>query len=215
MLNMDFTKTLALDTGTMQWVPSPQQGVLRKPLAREDRESGHATSIVKYSAGADFPIHQHPAGEEILVLSGVFSDESGDYPAGTYLRNPAGSSHAPFSREGCELLVKLCQFSPGDTRQFSVATGAFDEIASVGRGRVNLHCYAEEEVFMLPLSAGEILTAAPQRAGQEFLVLSGHVKVEQGCYTEGYWVRSPVADEITALKDSLIWIKRGHLPRSD
>jgi hypothetical protein len=32
-----------------------------------------------------------PGGEEILVLDGVFQDEQGSYPAGSWLRNPAGS----------------------------------------------------------------------------------------------------------------------------
>jgi anti-sigma factor ChrR (cupin superfamily) len=45
-------------------------------------------------------------GEEILVLEGTFQDEFGDYPEGTWLRNPHMSSHQPFSREGCLIYVK-------------------------------------------------------------------------------------------------------------
>src|SRR3546814_12653849 len=60
--------------------------------------------------------HGHPQGEGILVLDGVFSDEHGDYPAGTFLLNPAGFRHAPFSEDGCILFVKLCQF-PGEGRE--------------------------------------------------------------------------------------------------
>ena len=60
----------------------------RKLLEREEAERGRATSIVRYAAGAAFNTHEHPLGEEIFVLEGVFSDENGDYPAGTYIRNP-------------------------------------------------------------------------------------------------------------------------------
>ncbi len=115
MLNVDFSKQVTIDTNQLSWISSPAVGVSRKPLARAEAEKGHATSIVRYEAGAFFKTHFHPLGEEILVLEGTFSDENGDYGVGTYLRNPPGSSHAPFSREGCVLFVKLHQFSETDT----------------------------------------------------------------------------------------------------
>jgi len=107
MHNMDFAKRVVINTHDAEWQASPMPGVERKPLAREERERGHATSIVRYEPGASFSEHGHPLGEEILVLDGIFSDHTGDYPAGTYFRNPEGFRHAPFSKEGCVLLVKL------------------------------------------------------------------------------------------------------------
>lgn len=107
MINMDFSKRVVVDGNTQNRVASPKPGVWRKPLAREDAERGHATSLVRYDPGAKFSSHGHPLGEEILVLSGTFSDESGDYGAGTYFRNPEGFTHSPFSEQGCEILVKL------------------------------------------------------------------------------------------------------------
>ena len=107
MLNMNFDERLAINTQMQEWQASPSSTVWRKPLEREAKESGHTTSVVKYEPGASFKQHSHPYGEEILVLEGVFSDEHGDYPAGTYLRNPPGSKHSPFSKEGCVILVKL------------------------------------------------------------------------------------------------------------
>ncbi|CAI2331932.1 hypothetical protein IFVP69_C2160112 [Vibrio parahaemolyticus] len=95
MLNMDFSQRVVIETGSQNWVASPSQGVWRKPLEREAKESGHVTSVVKYEAGSRFSPHLHPYGEEIFVLDGVFSDENGDYPAGSYLRHPPGSQHAP------------------------------------------------------------------------------------------------------------------------
>lgn len=84
MLNMDFSRRVVINTAQQVWQASPKAGVWRKPLARENQESGHATSVVKYDAGARFNSHPHPLGEEILVLSGVFSDHSGNYGPGTY-----------------------------------------------------------------------------------------------------------------------------------
>src|SRR4029453_11899601 len=100
----------------------PGAGAGPKPLAPEEAERGHATSLVRYAAGASFPRHGHPLGEEILVLEGTFSDEHGDFGPGTYFRNPPGSSHAPFSHEGCVLLVKLHQFLPDDSAQVCIDT---------------------------------------------------------------------------------------------
>jgi anti-sigma factor ChrR (cupin superfamily) len=49
----------------------------------------------------------HPGGEEIFVLEGVFHDEYGSYPAGTWIRSPRFSKHAPFTKsEGATIYVK-------------------------------------------------------------------------------------------------------------
>ena len=72
MLNMDFGERVVIETARVDWVPSPMPGVMRKPLAREDAERGHATSIVRYEPGASFRAHDHPLGEEILELEGIF-----------------------------------------------------------------------------------------------------------------------------------------------
>ena len=105
MINMEFSKRVVADSNSQEWVASPKPDVWRKPLAREDAEQGHATSVVRYDPGAKFSEHGHPLGEEILVLSGTFSDETSDYGAGTYFRNPEGFRHSPFSNHGCEILV--------------------------------------------------------------------------------------------------------------
>ena len=92
----------------MAWAPSPSGTVWRKRVHLVGPpESGQVTSVVRYEPQSRFPAHDHPEGEEILVLEGVFSDEHGDWPAGTYLLNPEGFRHAPFSEPGCVLFVKL------------------------------------------------------------------------------------------------------------
>ncbi|TOJ70095.1 hypothetical protein CGI34_07840 [Vibrio parahaemolyticus] len=95
-----------METGSQNWVASPSQGVWRKPLEREAKESGHVTSVVKYEAGSRFSPHLHPYGEEIFVLSGEFRDELGIYPTHTWLRSPHMSEHFPFVEEETVIWVK-------------------------------------------------------------------------------------------------------------
>jgi hypothetical protein len=86
-------------------------------LIEPDTESGRATSIVRYEPGARFHAHRHPMGEEFFVLEGTFCDEQGDYPAGSYVLNPPDSRHAPWTRDGCVLFVKLCQYAGPDRKR--------------------------------------------------------------------------------------------------
>jgi anti-sigma factor ChrR (cupin superfamily) len=105
-LRTDITEVIALQTKDLPWEPSPAPGVERRLLVRNEGR-GIATSIVRYAPGASYPAHTHSGGEEILVLDGTFADENGTYPAGTYLRNPPGSRHHPYSPDGCVIFVKL------------------------------------------------------------------------------------------------------------
>lgn len=213
MLNMDFSQRVVIETASMDWLPSPAAGVSRKPLAREDKESGHATSIVRYDAGSNFKAHPHPMGEEILVLEGTFSDESGDYSAGSYLRNPPGSSHAPFSEQGCIILVKLDQFDADDdllvriNSEISPWQNDSDNLHSL-----ELHEHGSEQTQLLRLRAGATLAVAASDQGEELLVISGSIQDTQCSYPAGSWIRSPSSGEYTAgNEETLIWRKTGHL----
>lgn len=183
MLNMDFSQRIVIDNRDREWVPSPRPGVWRKPLAREDAERGHATSIVRYDPGSKFHAHDHPLGEEILVLSGTFSDETGDYPAGTYFRNPEGFRHAPFSEEGCELLVKLHHFQDDDSAHVVIDT------------------------LTTPFQPHT------HHGGEEIYVIKGELLDENGHYPAGTWIRSPHLSSHNPYveQDTLIWVKVGHL----
>ena len=200
----------------MAWVASPATGVWRKPLAREEAERGHATSVVRYEAGARFAAHDHPLGEEILVLEGVFSDAGGDYPAGTYIRNPEGFRHAPFSEKGCVLLVKLHQFQPGDDRTVRVDTLTAPWRSVVGGLQVMpLHSYGDEHVSLVKWLPGENFHAHSHFRGEEIFVLAGTFCDEFGCYPRHSWLRSPHLSEHRPRVDeeTIIWVKTGHLPQ--
>src|SRR5271166_3471905 len=100
----------------------PIAGVERRMLDRIGAEVARATTIVRYAPGSSFSTHTHDGGEEFLVLEGVFSDEHGDFPAGSYIRNPPTSRHTPGSAPGCTIFVRLWQFDPNDRTQVRVDT---------------------------------------------------------------------------------------------
>jgi anti-sigma factor ChrR (cupin superfamily) len=215
MLNMNFAERIVIDTESISWLASPAQGVWRKPLEREEAESGHTTSIVRYEAGSQFKTHPHPMGEEILVLDGVFSDQYGDYPAGTYIRNPPGSSHAPFSKQGCTILVKLNQFDARDSATVRIDTSKQQWLAGQGGLEVMpLHNFEHEHVALVKWPVGERFQPHKHFGGEEIFVLSGEFRDEHGHYPQGSWIRSPHMSEHFPFveQQTIIWVKTGHLP---
>ena len=106
-INADFSQRIVMHGATMPWVDSPIAGVQRKMLDRIGEEVARATTIVRYAPGSQFTAHRHEGGEEFIVLEGVFQDEHGDYPVGSYIRNPPTSRHSPRSALGCTIFVKL------------------------------------------------------------------------------------------------------------
>ncbi|PCK07346.1 MAG: cupin [Alteromonadaceae bacterium] len=216
MLNMNFDKQVVINTADTAWVKSPAPGVWRKPLAREGVERGHATSVVRYEAGASFASHGHPLGEEILVLEGVFSDQTGDYPAGSYLRNPEGFSHAPFSQDGCVILVKLHQFQTGDQQKIRVNTGETPWSPGIGGLKVMpLHGFEGEQTALVKWPKGEVFQKHRHFGGEEIFVISGTFIDEHGKYPKHSWLRSPHLSEHHPWveEETIIWVKTGHLLR--
>lgn len=217
-LRSDLSRLEIVHTDQLAWSPSPSPGVERKRLSlRGPVEAGRVTSIVRYAPGSRFPEHPHPEGEEILVLRGVFSDERGDHPAGTYLLNPEGYAHAPYSEPGCELFVKLRQY-PGRSRtQHRVDTRAGEWAPYVAAGVQRLVLYAEDEhpesMHLLRIDAGAEIPEVTLAGGEELLVLEGTLLDEHGEYRAGTWVRYPAGTRHTPRTESgcRLYVKRGHL----
>ena len=215
-LNADFTRPALVVPRDEDWVHSPESGVDRLMLDRIGDEVARATSLVRYAAGSAFKAHEHAMGEEFLVLEGVFSDESGDYPAGTYVRNPPGSRHAPGSRDGCRILVKLRQFDPADLAHVVIDTG--DERRwqrhSADEERLALHRHGNEVVEMRRLAGGGILKLEAGPGGAELLVVRGALRYDGESLPAESWLRLPAgrAATLAATAPALIWLKQGHLP---
>lgn len=215
MLNMEFNQRIVINSSHCEWLPSPNGSVFRKPFERAALETGHATSLVRYEPGSSFHSHAHPMGEEIFVLDGIFSDETGDYPAGTYIRNPPGSNHSPFSKEGCILFVKLNQFHPDDHSRVIINTNDYEGWRP-GHGGLRvfpLHTFHTEGTALVLWPKDEKFLPHRHYGGEEIFVLSGVFQDEHGQYPQGTWLRSPhlSVHHPFVKEETLIFVKTGHL----
>ena len=93
-----------IDTRTEPWRPGLVSGL--SVMSLHEFEVEHI-ALVKWAPFTRFRAHSHFGGEEIFVLEGTFYDEHGSYPAGTWLRSPHISQHAPYTRDdGALIYVK-------------------------------------------------------------------------------------------------------------
>ncbi len=213
-LNSDFDQRVVQMAHDAVWTASPLPGVDRRMLDRIGEEVARATSIVRYAAGSRFDRHVHEGGEEILVLHGVFSDENGDYPAGTYIRNPPGTSHAPFSRGGCTLFVKLRQFAADDTQpvRIDTPTAAWHPGLVPGLSVMPLHEHDGVSTALVRWAPQTRFNMHTHPGGEEILVLEGVFRDEDGEYPAGTWLRNPRRSRhtpYTGAEGALIYVKVG------
>lgn len=214
LLNMDLSKPVCLRPEDQRWLESPADGVSRISLEREAAESGRTTSFVRFEPGSFFPAHTHPQGEEIYVLEGVFSDENGDYPAGTYIRNPPGSSHKPFTRQGCTLFVKLEQFQADDIQHVALRPEDQHWRPGIGNLKVlSLHTHNTESTALVLWPENETFQSHTHWGGEEIVVIKGEFIDEYGTYPAGSWIRSPhMSKHFPRVEtETLIFVKVGHL----
>lgn len=212
-LNDDLSRPVIVHAAQLDWIPSPAAGVDRRMLFRIGGEVARATSIVRYAPGSAFPRHAHGGGEEILVLEGVFQDEHGGYPAGSYFRNPPGTSHVPASKDGCIIFVRLWQFRDGDQAQVVRQPG---EGQRMGHATV-LFDDGQEAVRLEDWDAGVIVKCANPR-GLEFLVLSGGVAIDGQSLGQQSWGRLPAGTSLEAVvgpEGARLWIKDAPLLHPD
>ena len=215
-INADFDQHALVIPRDDDWVCSPESGVDRLMLDRIGTEVARATSIVRYAPGSSFPTHLHAKGEEFLVLDGIFSDENGDYPSGTYVRNPPGSRHAPRSDNGCRILVKLRQFEPDDLAPVIIDTneGSLWQDAGGATLRLALHHFGDEHVEMRRITAGKEFVLEGETGGAELLVVRGALWFGPTRLRDESWLRLPRggSEVLLAEQDTIAWIKTGHLP---
>ncbi|NNE79983.1 MAG: cupin [Silicimonas sp.] len=213
-LNADFSQRIAVHSADEPWVASPMPGVDRRMLDRMGDEVARATSIVRYAPGSSFSSHVHTGGEEFLVLDGVFQDEHGDFPAGSYIRNPPQSSHTPGSEPGCTIFVKLWQFDLDDRTHVRIDTGKMRLVPERSGVQVMpLFSDGREDVAIehWDPNADIALNAA---GGAEVLVLAGGFSEAGEAFRAESWLRLPTDRHSTAHvgpDGARVWIKRGHL----
>lgn len=194
------------------WTPSPEPSVTRKMLERDGGEVARATSIVRYAPNSSFPEHVHERGEEFVVLEGTFSDEHGDYPVGTYVRNPPRSAHSPFSSGGCTIFVKLRQIEDADTRHCVIDLGLDDAARNDSCEQTPLHAFGAERVSLVRLAAHASQTFDQAQGGVELLVLSGSLEVAGISCGPWSWLRMPQPlGRVHSQDGCAFWMKTGHI----
>jgi anti-sigma factor ChrR (cupin superfamily) len=214
-LHHDLTLRACVDAAALPWTPAPVSGIHRKLIEREGGEVARATSIVRYEPGASFPTHTHDLGEEIYVLSGDFADELGEYGPGTYVKSPAGSAHAPRSRGGCDLYVKLRHLDPDDQGRSVVDTARTAWHRGLVRGLtvMPLSTFGTQNTALVRWAPGTQFSRHRHFGGEEIFVLDGTFEDEHGRYPKGTWLRSPHLSEHQPFSSEgcTILVKTGHL----
>lgn len=215
-INADFHQRVLLHAENIPWKDSPMPGVSRRPLDRIGDEVARATTIVRYAPDSQFSAHTHGGGEEFIVLEGVFEDEHGTFPAGSYIRNPPTSSHTPGSKPGCVIFVKLWQFDPEDRSHIRIDTNKIGSVPDPSRPGVFI-----TPLFKDPHEDVRIEQWAPGaeakmnvEGGAEILVLEGTAVESNDLLKPQSWVRIPdggVIDLKAGPAGVRLWMKSGHL----
>ena len=213
-LNEDFNQRVVLQNADATWGPSPEPGIERRVLDGIGDVVTRATSVLRYAPGAKFEQHVNRGGEEFIVLDGVFSDERGDFPAGTYVRNPPGSKHVPFSREGCTIFVKHWQFAAGDTEQIRIDTKATPWLPGLvpGLSVMPLHGHRGIDTALVRWAPNTRFNSHVHPGGEEIFVLKGVFRDEHGAYPAGSWYRNPQWSRHTPFTEgegAVIYVKTG------
>lgn len=218
-INSDFSQRVVLHGAAMPWVDSPVAGVQRRMLDRIGEEVARATTIVRYAPGSQFTAHTHGGGEEFIVLEGVFQDEQGDYPAGTYIRNPPTSRHTPGSSAGCTIFVKLWQFAPDDRTHVIVDMNKMGKISDPARPGVAVTPLFEDDRETVQLEHWE--PGADVHAifndGAELLVISGDFTDASDRLDAMSWMRLPQGGQLAARagrQGTRVWVKQRHVGHS-
>ncbi|MGI9026047.1 MAG: cupin domain-containing protein [Burkholderiaceae bacterium] len=215
-LNADFSRRVVMHAEALPWMDSPLPGVRRRMLDRIGGEVARATTIVSYAPDSRFSSNVHGGGEEFVVLEGVFEDEHGGYPVGSYVRNPPQSRHTPGSTSGCMMFVKLWQFDPADRTHVRLNFDGMESIADPARAGVTVTpLFSDEhENVRIETWAPGIRTSVDATAGAEILVLAGGF-VEGADHLHEYsWIRVPIGERAQVLSGrdgARVWIKTGHL----
>ncbi len=215
-LNADFTKRVVMHAEELAWQGSPMAGVSRRMLDRVGDEVARATTIVRYDPESQFSAHVHTGGEEFIVLDGVFQDEHGDFPAGSYIRNPPQSRHTPGSEPECTIMVKLWQFDPADRTHVRIDMNKTGKIAEADRPGVAvtpLFRDRREDVRLEYWEAGAELVVEAD-GGAEFFVLNGGFDEGGDTFRQHSWLRVPIDGKLKAKAGSngaKVWVKSGHL----
>jgi len=215
-INANFSKRVVVHTPDLEWQDSPMKGVRRRMLDRVGGEVARATSVVSYAPNSKFSPHVHTGGEEFIVLEGVFQDEHGDFPAGSYIRNPPESSHTPGSDEGCIIFVKLWQFDLKDRTHVRADMDKAEMVDDADRKNVQVSTLFSDdrESVRLERWAANSTISIDASDGAEVMVLEGDFSEGDDKLQAHSWIRVPTGGSFSATTGdhgAKVWVKTGHL----
>jgi len=215
-LNADFSQRVLIHSDEVEWLTSPMPGVHRRMLDRIGDEVARATTIVRYAPGSRFSPHVHSGGEEFVVLEGTFQDEHGDFPAGSYVRNPPTSRHTPGSDLGCVIFVKLWQFDPEDRTPTLLDMNKMGSVRDADRPGVSVTPLFQDarETVQLERWSPNAQVALELPEGGEVLVLNGSLEESGDALRQHSWLRIPMGGRLSAIAGPdgvTVWIKTRHL----
>jgi quercetin dioxygenase-like cupin family protein len=99
-------------TNEIEWIPLPEEGISGiyvKPLLFDKDTKRSPTILLKFDAGATYPLHRHPAGEEVFVLEGDIKLGKDELKTGDYLYTAVNNLHRVSTKNGCVILLKAPQ----------------------------------------------------------------------------------------------------------
>jgi hypothetical protein len=215
-VNANFNQRVVLHGAQLPWVDSPVGGVQRRMLDRIGGEVARATSLVRYAPGSQFTPHTHDGGEEFIVLEGVFSDEHGDFPVGSYIRNPPTTRHTPRSAPGCVIFVKLWQFDAADRTPVMIDMNKIGRVRDATRGGAEVTPLFEDARETVELQTWQPRASVEQAMpdGAELLVLGGSLVESRDELQALSWLRIPRGGRLQATagaEGARVWLKMRHL----
>ncbi|ELR97154.1 cupin domain-containing protein [Gloeocapsa sp. PCC 73106] len=195
-INATLLKRVAVLQSSLTWYPTDFPGIWFGCFESDHEVQDHpVTMLTRFDPGGFFHLHGHAGGEEILVLKGNFKDEMGVHTPGTYMLNPEGFIHTPYSEEGCLTFVKLRQHG-GKTRQ-QIRTNIFDGFWQPGMTpQIEVQPLYEqpgylEKAWIERWQPGALLSNVVETEIKEIFVIEGNWSDELGSYPEGSWLRYP------------------------
>lgn len=217
-VNLDSAERAVIHAADLPWKATAHHGLEEKLFESGGINGARHSKLLRCKPGLSVPRHRHDAGEEFLVLEGTLTDDLGHYPVGTYVRNPPGSSHAPFTRDGCILFIKMVTFSPGDHARVVIDTGEAEWQAGGrdGTSIIPLYRFGAEAAALCRWEPSTGLPSHRHAGGEEIFVLSGTLHDERGSYPRGTWVRDPFGSfhRPYSKQGCVFFLKTGHVGQS-
>ena len=169
-------------------------------------------------------------------MDGTFHDQYGSFPAGSYVRNPIGTEHAPWVEDdGCTIMVKLLQMADPTPTELNTPTHVLLDKAKNDIGQhvqygtfaqIYSNMYTGETVEVCWVNPSALLPADMKCVGgEELFIISGSLELDDASYGNGNfnkwgWIRfPPKTDEtwrerqplIGGNTGAIVYRKTGHL----